>query len=198
MYKSGKVTPLQVVEALLPLIDREHKPASDYSVAWLDIHGDEVLAEAKASTERYAAGKPISILDGVPVGVKCDVDMKGFVSTLGMKVNKAWPYFQTPSTSTVWPVQKLQEAGAIVVGQNNMHEVGMDTTGCNPTTGTPVNLMNRSYYPGGSSSGAGSSLGAGLVPLTVGTDAGGSTRVPPCFAGAYGFKTSQNRTCTRK
>ncbi|EON98560.1 putative amidase-like protein [Phaeoacremonium minimum UCRPA7] len=196
-YKSGKVTPLQVVEALLPLINREHKPSSEYSIAWLEVHIDEVLAAATASTERYAAGKPLGILDGVPVGVKCDIDMKGYVTSLAMKINTAWPYFQTPATQTVWPVEKLQEVGAIVVGQNNMHEVGMDTTGCNPTTGTPVNWFNKSYYPGGSSSGAGSALGAGLVPVTVGTDAGGSTRVPPCYAGCYSFKTSQNRTCTK-
>lgn len=70
----------------------------------------------------------------------------------------------------------------------------MDTTGCNPVTGTPINFYNRDYYPGGSSSGAGSALGAGLVPLCLGTDAGGSVRVPTATAGCVALKPSHNRT----
>lgn len=81
-----------------------------------------------------------------------------------------------------------------MVGRMNQHEIGMDTTGCNPNTGTPHNFYNRHYYPGGSSSGAGSSLGAGIVPLAVGTDAGGSIRTPPAFAGCVALKTTHNRT----
>lgn len=70
----------------------------------------------------------------------------------------------------------------------------MDTTGCNPNTGTPINFYNRDYYPGGSSSGAGSSLGAGVVPLAVGTDAGGSVRAPTAYAGCAALKPSHSRT----
>lgn len=70
----------------------------------------------------------------------------------------------------------------------------MDTTGCNPVTGTPINFYNRHYYPGGSSSGAGSALGAGVVPLCLGTDAGGSVRVPTSTAGCVALKPSHNRT----
>ncbi|KAK3393812.1 amidase signature domain-containing protein [Podospora didyma] len=197
-YRSGEVTPLQVAEALLPLIRRDIKPEpSKYAVAWLQTNVDEVLAAAKASTERWAAGKPLGVLDGVPFGVKDDLEVKGFVSTMGMKVNKSEPYFNTPQTETVWPVQKLQEAGGIMMGKMNQHEVGMDTTGCNPTTGTAVNWANPSYYPGGSSSGAGSAVSGGLVPIAIGTDAGGSIRIPPAFCGVYGLKPTHNRTCTR-
>lgn len=100
----------------------------------------------------------------------------------------------TPARDSIWPVKKLLEQGALMVGRMNQHEIGMDTTGCNPNTGTPFNFYNRHYYPGGSSSGAGSSLGAGIVPLAVGTDAGGSIRTPPAFAGCVALKTSHNRT----
>src|SRR6478735_963390 len=77
MYKSGKATPLQVAEALLPLIS---KPSGKYADGWADNHGkdDLVLEAAKASTERWAAGKPLGVLDGVPIGVKDDTDVKGF------------------------------------------------------------------------------------------------------------------------
>ncbi|KAK4241825.1 amidase signature domain-containing protein [Achaetomium macrosporum] len=194
LYKSGEVTPLQVAEALLPLLRRDVRPQSKYAIAWTQTNVDDVLAAAKASTDRWAAGKPLGILDGVPFGVKDDVDVKGFVSTMGMKVDKSEDYFNKPSTKTAWPAQALEDAGAIMMGKMNQHEVGMDTTGCNPSTGTPTNWYNKSYYPGGSSSGAGSALSGGLVPITIGTDAG-DIRIPAAFCAVYGLKPTYNRTC---
>ena len=125
LYKSGEVTPLQVAEALLPLIRRDLQPPSKYAVAWTQSNVDEVLAAAKASTERWAAGKPLGILDGVPFGVKDDIDVKGFVSTMGMRVDKSQPYFNKVKRETAWPAKKLEEAGAIMMGKMNQHEVGM-------------------------------------------------------------------------
>lgn len=196
LYKSGAATPLQVVRALLPLINRAAVAEADkqYSLAWLDVHEERVLAAARASTARWAAGKPLGLLDGVPFGVKADCDVEGYVNTMGMKVDARHGYFARPAASSLWPVRKLEEAGAVMVGKMNQHEVGMDTTGCNPNTGTPVNFYNRAYYPGGSSSGAGSALGAGLVPLCVGTDAGGSIRIPSAAAGCVALKPTHNRT----
>jgi Asp-tRNA(Asn)/Glu-tRNA(Gln) amidotransferase A subunit family amidase len=124
-YKAGELSPLQVVEILLPLIRRDVDKPSKYSNAWLQTNPEEVLAAARASAERWAAGRPLTMLDGVPFGVKDDVDVEGFVSTIGMKVDKSIPFFTTPAERTVWPVIKLQEAGAIMMGKMNMHEVGM-------------------------------------------------------------------------
>lgn len=171
--------------------DEADKP---YSLAWLDVHEERVLAAARASTARWAAGKPLGLLDGVPFGVKADCDVEGYVNTMGMKVDARHGYFARPAQQSLWPVRKLEEAGAVMVGKMNQHEVGMDTTGCNPSTGTPVNFYNKAYYPGGSSSGAGSALGAGLVPLCVGTDAGGSIRIPSATAGCVALKPTHNRT----
>lgn len=165
-----------------------------YSRAWLDIHVDDVRAAARASTARYAAGKPLGPLDGIPFGVKADCAVEGYVSTMGMRPDPRVAYFAQPAPASLWPVRQLEAAGAVMVGQMNQHEIGMDTTGCNPRTGTPCNFYNRAYYPGGSSSGAGSALGAGLVPLAVGTDAGGSIRVPTATAGCVALKPSHNRT----
>ncbi|KAF4978946.1 hypothetical protein FZEAL_4743 [Fusarium zealandicum] len=192
MYKSGQVTPLQVAEALLPLIT---KPDGKYSDAWVDSHGKDhiVLEAAKASTERYAAGKPLSILDGVPVGIKDDTAVKGYSNHNGMSYNPSVSYFKEKDESA-WPVKKLQEAGAVVVGKNCMHELGSDTSGCNVAQGTPTNWHNTSYYPGGSSSGAASCLSVGIVPIAVGTDAGGSARIPATFNGVYGLKPTHHRT----
>ncbi|KAF5021585.1 hypothetical protein F66182_6367 [Fusarium sp. NRRL 66182] len=192
IYKSDQVTPLQVVEALLPLISR---PDGKYSDGWVDSHGKDhlVLEAAKASTERYAAGKPLGILDGVPIGVKDDTDVKGFHNHNGMQYNPSIPFFKEQEEST-WPVLKLQEAGAVVIGKNCMHELGSDTNGCNVAQGTPTNWLNKTYYPGGSSSGCASAVSAGIVPLAVGTDAGGSVRIPSNFNGIYGLKTTHHRT----
>ena len=122
MYKSGKVTPLQVAKALLPLIS---KPSGKYADGWAESHGKEylVLEAAKASTERWAAGKPLSVLDGVPIGVKDDTDVKGFHNHTGMKYNPSVETFKEQKESS-WPVNKLQEAGAVVIGKNAMHELG--------------------------------------------------------------------------
>lgn len=168
LYASGEVTPLQVAETVLSLI----RPGAKYADAWRWIKEDAVLAAAAASTERWANGQQKGLLDGVPFGVKDDVDVEGYLSTMGMKVHPGVEFFEKPAAETAWPVRQLEEEGAVMMGKMNMHEVGMDTTGCNMNTGTPTNWFNKEYYPGGSSSGPASALGAGVVPITVGTDAG--------------------------
>jgi Asp-tRNA(Asn)/Glu-tRNA(Gln) amidotransferase A subunit family amidase len=130
MYKSGQVTPLQVVEALLPLTKTGQTPPSEYADAWAETHGKDHLAveAAKASTERWAAGKPLSILDGVPIGVKDDTDVKGYRNHNGLVYIEGLPYFREREES-LWPVKKLQEAGAIVLGKNRMHQFGAGMSG---------------------------------------------------------------------
>ncbi|KAM3497828.1 hypothetical protein MY10362_008832 [Beauveria mimosiformis] len=195
MYKSGQVTPLQVVTFLLSLTSKYAKEPSVYQDAWADSHGADHIAleAATASTERWAAGKPLGILDGVPIGVKDDLSVKGYIDHDGMAYKKGAPFFR-PAEATVWPVQALQDAGAVTIGKNRMHELGSDTNGLNPHQGTPTNHLNNQYYPGGSSSGGGSSLGAGIIPIAVGTDAGGSVRFPAAYNGVYGLKPTHHRT----
>ncbi|RDA87071.1 hypothetical protein CP532_0181 [Ophiocordyceps camponoti-leonardi (nom. inval.)] len=198
LYKSRKVTPLQVTSALLSLSRRRRPddgPASRYADAWAECHGKEHLAleAARASTERYAAGEPRGLLDGVPVGVKDDVDVEGYVCHFGLKYDAARPCFKEREASA-WPVKMLQEAGAVVIGKFRMHELGSDTNGLNVAQGTPTNHLNNAYYPGGSSSGPGSAISAGLIPICVATDAGGSVRIPANFNGIYGLKTTHHRT----
>ncbi|KAI1501821.1 amidase signature domain-containing protein [Biscogniauxia marginata] len=197
LYKSGKLTPLQVAKALLPLISPDQTPKGKYASAWAVTREDIVLAAAKASTERYSTGKHFGVLDGVLVGVKDDIDVEGYVSHFGLPFDPSDASFK-PATSTAWPVAQLEAAGAIVVGKVAMHELGLDTSGCNPRRGSPKNWYNKSYYPGGSSSGAGSALCAGLIPIAIGTDAGGSIRIPSSFCGMFGLKPTLHRTCTMK
>jgi Asp-tRNA(Asn)/Glu-tRNA(Gln) amidotransferase A subunit family amidase len=197
LYKSGKLTPLQVAETILPLIARGQDPPAKYELAWAVTKESIVLEAAKASTARYASGKHLGILDGVPFGVKDDLDVKGYISHKGLPFIENHPFFK-PATETIWPVAQLEAAGAIMISTLAMHECGSDTSGCNPRWGTPVNWMNTKYYPGASSSGAGSALCAGLIPIAIGTDAGGSIRIPSSFCGVYGLKTTLHRTFTMK
>lgn len=135
LYQSGAATPLQVAEALLPLVQRDGVPPqarSKYVVAWLQTDAEAVRAAARASTERWAAGKPLGIMDGVPFGVKDDVAVKGFVSTMGMRVDPAEEYFKKPCDKTAWPALKLEEAGGIMMGKMNQHEIGMGELFCCP------------------------------------------------------------------
>lgn len=193
LYKSGKLTPLQVVKALIPLIS--HEQDGKYASAWSETRVEAVLAAAKASTERFRKGQPLGILDGIPIGVKEDTAVEGYTSYHGQRPEPSDPAF-VPATKSLWPVAQMEAAGAIVVGTVAMHELGSDVTGCNPRRGSPKNWNNTSYYTGGSSSGAGSALSAGLIPIAIGTDAGGSIRIPSSFCGVYGLKPTLHRTHT--
>lgn len=130
-YISGAATPLQVVDTLLPLIAQKQQPQGLYENGWVNHHDSVHLAleAAKASTERYAQGKSLGVLDGVPIGVKDDTDVEGWVNHWGMN-----PYMSNnpnykPVEKSCWPVLKLQQAGAIVIGKNRMHELGSGMLG---------------------------------------------------------------------
>jgi Asp-tRNA(Asn)/Glu-tRNA(Gln) amidotransferase A subunit family amidase len=130
------------------------------------------------------------VLDGVPTAIKDEADVAGYRTTSGRKKNDA--IFPIAGES-IWLVQKWQKAGSIILGKLNMHEIGADTTNNNPNWGTPRNPYNDQYYTGGSSGGAAYAVSAGLIPFALGTDGGGSIRIPASFCGVYGLKPSHNR-----
>lgn len=190
LYLSGQLTPLAVAESLIPLILRDSTPAGRHSTAFIDTHIQAVLDAAKASTIRYQKGDPLSILDGVPTAIKDESDVKGYRTTQGRKRNDALMKIVEESS---WPVQKWEEAGAVILGKANMHELGADTTNNNPNWGTPRNPHNEQYYTGGSSGGPAYIVSAGLCPIVLGSDGGGSIRLPSAYCGVYGLKPSHHR-----
>lgn len=115
-YKSGELTPLAVAHALLKLIEAP----SRHSVAFLAVRKAQVLVEAEESSKRYREGSCLSVLDGVPVAVKDEADLAGCIRSLGSSRD-----FTGPSGNTSWCVRKWEEAGAIVIGKLNMHEIGL-------------------------------------------------------------------------
>ncbi|KAF2997485.1 hypothetical protein E8E14_005020 [Neopestalotiopsis sp. 37M] len=184
-YLSGELTPLDVVRAILPLIRRDTTPQGEHCLAWFEVRADLAIQAAEASTQRYKEGRPLGLLDGIPTGIKDEFDMQGYKTTLGSRNDYVSLYKTRPvqdlkgdGNMDSWCVRKLQEAGVIILGKLSMHEFGMDTPGYNITYGTPRNPYNPGYYCGGSSSGSAYAVAAGLVPFTLGSDGGGSIRIP--------------------
>jgi aspartyl-tRNA(Asn)/glutamyl-tRNA(Gln) amidotransferase subunit A len=145
-------------------------------------------AEAKTSTERWARGAPIGPLDGVPVTVKENIATKGVPMPLG---TAAMPL--TPAAQDAPPPARLREAGAIIYSKTTMPDYGMTSSGVSSFHLLTRNAWDLSKNPGGSSSGAGAAGAAGYGPLHVGTDIGGSVRLPAGWCGLVGLKPSLGR-----
>ncbi|KAI1429667.1 amidase signature domain-containing protein [Xylaria sp. FL1777] len=192
LFIAREITPLAVVNSILPLIRRDTSPPGKHSTAWISVRVDLVTEAAKASTLRYKEGRPLSPLDGIPVAIKDEYDVEGYATTLGSAI---LPTDESHVKEIVdsWSVEKLKEAGAIIMGKVNLVEFGMDSSGSNPMFGTPRNPYNQQYYTGGSSSGSAYAVSVGLVPIAMGSDGGGSIRIPSSFCSVYGLKPTHGR-----
>jgi aspartyl-tRNA(Asn)/glutamyl-tRNA(Gln) amidotransferase subunit A len=149
---------------------------------------DGARATAKASTERWQKGEPMGPLDGVPVTIKDNIAIKGVPVPLGAASVKL-----VPSPVDAPPVARLREAGAVIFSKTTMPDYGMLSSGLSsfhPLTRNPWDLGKN---PGGSSAGAGAAGAAGYGPLHLGTDIGGSVRLPSCWCGLVGLKPSLGR-----
>ena len=176
-YAAHDATPLSVAEAFLAA-DPTGAPWHSFRA----VDADDVLAQANDSTARLEAGAPRGPLEGVPVGVKDFVAVAGYRSHAGTRDLTAH------GDVDALLVQRLRDAGALIVGKTHTTELGLDPTGLNPVRGTPVNPHSPSHLTGGSSSGTGAAVGAGLVPIGVGSDGGGSIRIPAACNGVFGIK----------
>ncbi|KAF2731618.1 amidase signature enzyme [Polyplosphaeria fusca] len=188
-FKAGRLTPIDVAESLLPLIRRDVEKRSPHSTAFVQSQIELVKQAAEASTRRYRNGTPLGVLDGIPFAVKDETDVRGYKRHVGTKHD----YTKSKDVETSWCVKKLEEQGAVMMGKLSMHELGLDTTNNNPNWGTPLNPYNEKYYTGGSSGGAAYAVAQGIVPFAVGSDGGGSIRIPSNYCGIYGLKPSHGR-----
>lgn len=181
--RSGKLDAVDLTEQTLANIG-----ATDDKAIFIEILTVRARAEAKASRRRMKAGQPASLLDGVPIGWKDLYDFSGRVTTAGSIVFKA----NGPATADAAIVEAGKRAGLIAIGALNMTEFAYSGIGINPHYGTPRNphgsLLHRS--PGGSSSGSAVAVAKGLLPVAMGTDTGGSIRIPASFNGVVGYKSS--------
>ncbi|MFN7224425.1 MAG: amidase family protein, partial [Paracoccaceae bacterium] len=184
--RDGHRDPVDVVDEVFDKITAHGDPA-----LFIRQTRDRAMAEARAARERLRAGNPASLLDGVPLAWKDLFDLKGTVTTAGSKVLRD----AAPAAQDAALVQAAMRAGLVTVGAVNMTEFAYSGIGLNPHYGTPRNPRDPKVArsPGGSSSGSGVAVAAGIVPLSVGTDTGGSIRIPASFNGVVGYKTSTGR-----
>ena len=147
------------------------------------------LAAAAAADARAAAGTTLGPLDGRIVSIKDLFDVAGEATTAGSRVLRDAP----PAARDAVIVQRLRAAGAVIIGKTNMTEFAFSGIGINPHYGTPGNARDATRIPGGSSAGAGVALARGMCEIAIGSDTGGSVRIPAAFNGLTGLKPTQAR-----
>jgi aspartyl-tRNA(Asn)/glutamyl-tRNA(Gln) amidotransferase subunit A len=168
-------------------------PKGEGARACLTVYADAARAAADQSDARRNAGKSLGPLDGVIVSIKDLFDVAGEVTRAGSRVLAKRG---TPATSDARVVRRLREAGAVIVAKTNMTEFAYSGVGANPHFGTPGNPADRKRIPGGSSSGAAVTAADGMCRVSIGTDTGGSTRIPAAVCGIVGFKPTATRIPT--
>lgn len=164
--------------------------------AFISVEPEYALAQAKQEDARLAAGGACLPLGGVPIAIKDNIQVIGFANTAG---TPALAQFHPQTNAPI--IEKIQAAGAIIVGKTNMHELAFGVSGYNTAFHVPGtigvrNAFNAQKISGGSSSGSAVALGARLIPIAMGTDTGGSTREPCALNGCVGFRPSVGRYST--
>lgn len=181
---SGAIDPRGLLEEILQAIGE-----ADPAIFTL-VTADRARREAAAAAARRASGRALGPLDGAPIAWKDLFDLEGFVTTAGSRALGNDP----PAKGDAPVVAALAGAGMVTVGRVNMTEFAYSGIGLNPHFGTPVNPFGTvPRVPGGSSSGSAVVVARGLTPVSIGSDTGGSVRIPAAFNGIVGYKASSGR-----
>jgi aspartyl-tRNA(Asn)/glutamyl-tRNA(Gln) amidotransferase subunit A len=183
-YRKHQLSPVEVTQAVLDRIEKLNPLLNAFNLV-----SDRALEDAKASEARWMAGQPKGLLDGVPVSIKDIILTKGWPTLRGSKTVDAKGPWNDDAPATA----RLREHGAVLLGKTTTPEFGWKGVTDSPLTGITRNPWNASKTPGGSSGGAVSAVASGMGPLAVGTDGGGSIRIPCSFAGLFGLKPSFGR-----
>src|SRR3954468_3840823 len=184
LYADGAIDPVAVWRSV-----RERMDAWE-PVVHATSHRDDATSEseARAAARRWRTGRQRGPLDGVPVTVKENIATEGIPTPLGTAAAEL-----VPATADAPVVARLREAGAVVVAKTTMPDYGMLTSGLSSLHPTTRNPWNPAWTPGGSSAGAAAAAAAGYGPIHIGTDIGGSVRLPAGWTGVVGFKPSFGR-----
>ena len=183
-YRKHQLSPVEVTRAVLERIERLNPVLNAFNLV-----SDRALDDAKASEARWMAGQPKGLLDGVPVSIKDILLTKGWPTLRGSKTVDARGPWNDDAPATA----RLREHGAVLLGKTTTPEFGWKGVTDSPLTGITRNPWNPKKTPGGSSGGAAAALAAGMGALAVGTDGGGSIRIPCSFTGLFGLKASFGR-----
>jgi aspartyl-tRNA(Asn)/glutamyl-tRNA(Gln) amidotransferase subunit A len=183
-YAQCTLSPKEVTAAVL-----QHIARWEPHIAALWWHEpDQALAQAAASEARWLRGEPLDALDGVPVTLKENIATRGVPVPLGCAATEL-----VPAAEDAPPAARLSEAGAVLIGKTTMPDWGMLSSGLSSFHALSRNPWDTARNPGGSSAGAGAAAAAGYGPIHLGTDIGGSIRLPAHWCGVVGFKPSLGR-----
>jgi len=181
----GKMSALAATEAALARIKQHDTILNSFT----DVTADRARAKARAIDADIAAGKAVGPLAGVPFAVKNLFDVAGLSTRAGSKINRDL----APAKRDATLIERMEAAGAVLVGALNMGEYAYDFTGENVHDGPSRNPHDTTRMSGGSSGGSGSAVGGALVPIALGSDTNGSIRVPSSFCGIFGLKPTYGR-----
>ena len=187
-YKHGKVSPLEVIEMSLRRIGRLDPAIGGFR----EVFHERAINEARARSDELARGEWAGPLHGIPVAIKELFDVEGAVGCYGSTI-----LLDRIAPSDAAAVARWREAGAIVIGVTRSHEFGWGITTQHAELGSTLNPWNTDRVPGGSSGGSAAALAVGMVPLALGSDTGGSIRIPACFCGIAGIKPTYGRVAKR-
>lgn len=182
--RSKELSATEVTEAVL----RRMEVLEPHIHAFCTPTPDVARAAAKAVDAQIAKGEPIGPLAGVPIGIKDLVATKGIKTVMGSKLYEEF----IPDEDDI-VVERLKAAGAVIIGKTNVPEFGYSGVGHNPVFETTRNPWNLAMTSGGSSAGSGASVATGVAPFAIGSDGGGSVRIPSAHCGLYGIKASMGR-----
>jgi Asp-tRNA(Asn)/Glu-tRNA(Gln) amidotransferase A subunit family amidase len=186
-YREGKTTPEEVAARIVAAV--EASDALDPPMrTFVAQNKDDLFTQARAATERYRQGRPLGALDGVPVAVKDELDLKGYPTRVGTRF-----LGDSEAKEDAEVVARMRTAGALLLGKTNMTEIGIEVTGMNPHNGPARNPYDPLRGTGGSSSGPAAAVAAGFCPVALGADGGGSIRMPAALCGVVGLKPTFGR-----
>jgi len=185
--------PTSARERLEAALGRIDDPKGEGARTCLTVYRDQAKAAADAADVRARAGVSLGPLDGTIVSIKDLFDVAGEVTRVGSKV---FAEEGKPAAADAPVVRRLRAGGAIIVAKTNMSEFAYTGIGANPHFGTPGNPADRKRVPGGSSSGAAVAAADGMCEIAIGTDTGGSCRIPGALCGVVGYKPSRQRIPT--
>lgn len=183
-FRTREVSPVEATEAVLARIDRFNDAVNAYNL----VDREGALAAARRSAERYRTGQPLGQLDGVTVAIKDIFNARGWPNRRGSRLSP-----EAPVTEDAPAVAACRRHGAIFPGKTTTPELGWKGITDSPLTGVTRNPWDTRLTPGGSSGGSAAALPLGMATLTLGTDGGGSIRIPAGFTGVVGFKPTFGR-----
>lgn len=183
---SGEATSAEILEACLERIEQRDPGLNAFSV----VLAEEARVEAASRDAALAAGETPGPLHGVPIGIKEEIDVAGCVTTFGGRSNS------TPAAADGEVVRRLRDAGAVIIGKTRMPEFGQWPFTESEDGGYTRNPWNPEHTPGGSSGGTAVAVAAGMVPIAIGGDGGGSIRIPSACCGLFGLKPERGRVTT--